>query len=229
MKASSRHLENVLAWSGQKIEADFRDNVKGEMGDQGPMGPAGPQGIQGIPGKNGSDAALPSWETMYTFGTGDNFFYTCNSNTPCTADDITFHHSSLNETSNYYYRATLNADPITGIDHLNSDETISNIHANSDCEYKAELLFPTSNVDSVLLPQEIRNGSVVFVIRGAFSNQFNVTIGDASIPLQPQLFISRDLPYSFSATQYEKDLIAYEFNDVGTKLNSQVVIKRRCR
>lgn len=213
-----------------KTDVDFKDNIKGDTGEQGIIGPAGEQGIQGIPGQDGTDATLPSWETMYTFGNGDAFFYTCNTNNPCTANDITFHTTTLSNTVVYYHAANPSGGSFIGTDLLNTSASITNIHANSDCEYKAELLTANSGIDKVLTSPEIQNGNLTFKTQSAFSSEFEVKIGDASASLiKPLLVVSKRLPASFSATQEEKDRIAHELTTVGTHLGWQLVLKRRCR
>ena len=211
-----------------KVDVGFKNDVKGDTGAQGIPGPAGPQGIQGEPGQDGANASLPTWETMYIFGSGDTFFYTCSDNNPCTAADITFHKSTIASAIEYYYAANPSAGPVIGEDLLNTGAPITNIQAESDCEYKAELI-TNSNVSYVLTSPEIHNGSLIFKTNSAFSSEFNIHIGDASMQLSPQLIVSKTLPGSFSATEAEKNRIAEELTTVGTHLGYQVALKRRCR
>jgi len=81
----------------------------------------------------------------------------------------------------------------------------------------------------VYVVSQVGDGSVTFYTNAAFAGQFEISIGDASNPLKPQLAISKDLPFSFTGTQSEKDDVASEFSSLGTGLGFQLVLKRRCR
>lgn len=229
---------NTLA---EKLKADtaFTNSVKGDAGVQGIVGPAGPQGtggsagLDGTDGTDGADAALSDWETMYSFSTGDSFFYTCNSNSPCTADDLTFHQVYVNSTTNPYYVATLIAGGVSGTDLINTGATMTNLRASTNCEYKAQTFLTLSSYpedpDKELIPSKMGSGNVYFNYKGTFTGEFDIVIGDASGGgPRPALIVSTRLPYSFAATQSEKDRIAHEFNNVGTGLFSRMVLKRRC-